>query len=279
MSFYEMYTKLQDFWVKKGATAVLPYNLCVGAATFHPKCFFSVLKSTKEAYVHIQKSTRKADGRYGKSPNRLLNHHQLQVIFNPAPKNIKELFLESLESLGIDLNENFIQFNDNNWENISIGAIGIGWDVLCNNTEICQYTYFQKMADIELSSNAVELAYGIERLMFVLNKKSVFDCDFSSSTSYYHEFFEIEKQFSEYYFNFNKDSKDDFFLLKSEIIELISSNLYLPAYDLLIKMIDIFNSLDAKKEISLIQRKEYINTTRMIANQIANNYLQKKSIV
>ena len=272
-NFYEIYQKLMDFWTQQGAIPIFSHNMYVGAGTFHPKCFFSCLSNQPSAYVYVQKSTRKADARYGESPNRLLNHHQLQVIFTPETQNMQTLLLQSLEHIGIDPKYNFIQFNDNNWENISIGATGVGWEVLCNNTEICQFTYFQKMADIEPKLHTVELAYGLERLAFVLWKKSIFDIPWFANQSYKNENFEEEKQFSEYFLKENQIQEGDFFKYQDIIDGLLSKNLYLPAYTKLLEMIDVFNSLDARNLISIVQRKTYIDKTRELSTKIANCYL------
>lgn len=273
-SFWEIFTKLQDFWIKKKANPIFPHNQYVGAGTFHPHCFFSSLSNKPSAFVFPQKSTRKADGRYGKSPNRFLNHHQLEVIFTPSPEDIKEMFLESLEYIGIDLNKNLIQINDNNWENISIGAIGVGWEVLCNNTEICQFTYFQKMADLQTSFNTVELAYGLERLAFVLNQQNVYDISWKNDVTYSNLRLQEEIQFCEYFMKHNTVESNDFFKMEPIIDHLININLYLPAYEKLLEMIDVFNSLDAMKKISQIQRKEYIDITRKLASKIASLYIK-----
>jgi glycyl-tRNA synthetase alpha chain len=267
-SVYEISKKLTEFWIEHGATPIFPYNMYIGAGTFHPKCFFSSISQQKSAYVYTQKSTRKSDGRYGESPNRLLNHHQLQVIFTPGPQNIKQLFLDSLQHIGINLSENFIQFNDNNWENISIGAIGVGWEVLCNNTEICQFTYFQKMGDEPTHFNTVELAYGIERLAFVLFKKSIFETIWHGECTYGDIFLQDEQEFSKYFLEKNQPKETEFHSKHQEALQLIEEKLYRPAYEILLQMIDIFNSLDARKLISQIQRKELIAVTRSIANNI-----------
>jgi glycyl-tRNA synthetase alpha chain len=273
-SFFEIANKLQEFWIKQGAIPIFPCNFYVGAGTFHPACFFSSLEEKKSAYTFVQKSTRKADGRFGESPNRFLNHHQLEVIFTPEPENINELFFASLEYIGIDRKHHFIQFNDNNWENISIGAIGVGWEILCNNTEICQFTYFQKMADIDLKFNTVELAYGLERIAFILWQKNVYEIPWYENASYGEICFESEKQFSKFFLEKNEPKEEDFFKYEKIIFSLLDENLFLPAYENLIQMIDVFNSLDAKKLISQVQRKEYIDLLRHLANSVAKNFLQ-----
>lgn len=272
MNLFKIIEKLYKFWEEKIES--IPFfenNIIVGAGTFHPVCFFSSLKRQQNSFMGVQKCTRKADGRYGESPNRLASHHQFQVLIHNSDLDIVSLYKESLEYIG--LKDKFIYFNENNWENISIGAIGVGSEVLCDNTEISQFTYFQKMADITLENRTVEVAYGLERILCCLNLSSIYDCKWSKNISYKEMRKEEEKQFSNYYFNFNKGSEKEFNEFISESNMLIEYNLYLPAYENLLKAIDIFNSMDAKKEISQINRKEYISITRKTANKIALNYL------
>lgn len=274
-NIYEIYSKIRDFWRAQGAIEIPPYNACVGAGTFHPKCFFGSLSKQHSAYVYLQKSTRKADGRYGESPNRLLNHHQIQVIFTPEPeKDIKQLFLDCLNHIGLDNRKNSIIFNENDWENISLGAIGVGWEVLCNNTEICQFTYFQKMGDVNTYNNTVEMAFGLERLAFAIFNQSIFDIAWDGTITYKDLFFKEEYEKSKYFLELNEVNKNTE-ALEKQCLNLIEKNLLLPAYDLLIEIIDVFNSLDAKKSISQIQRKEYISKTRMLANMIAESYVRE----
>jgi len=272
----EIIEKLNKFWIEKGCIPIYPWSKYVGAATFHPTCFFSSLDKNPSSYCYVQKSTRKADARFGESPNRLLSHHQFQVIFTPEIYDTKVLFLEFLEYIGLNSENNSIQFIDNNWENISLGAIGVGWECLCNNMEICQFTYFQKMADLEPSNNTVELAFGIERLACALNKKNINEIVWAGEKTYGNLRFQEEYEFSHYFSKFNNVNSEDFFSKEKDIYVLLDNNLCYPAYDLLLDMIDVFNSLDALKLVSQVQRKEYITLTRKIAKKIAEKYIESK---
>ncbi len=265
---------LFKFWQNNGCSIILPLNYPVGAATFHPECFFGSLKNHDQSIVYLQPSIRKADGRYGKSPNRLLIHNQIQVIIKPAPLNIKDLYIKSLKHLGFNMQKNEVRFIDNNWESLSIGALGFGWECLLDLMEITQFTYFQTIGDIQLKSIPVELAYGLERLVIkLLGVDSIFDAMWDKNISYKDLFYQNEYQFSKYYLEFNKWTKEDFQKIYQHAINL-SEDMYLAQYQNLLEMNDIFNSLDARKIIGQFERKNFIDIKRKLANICAQNFLK-----
>ena len=204
LSFQEIIMNLQKFWDKNGCIILQPYDLEVGAGTFHPATTLRSLgpKPWKAAYV--QPSRRPTDGRYGENPNRLQHYYQYQVIIKPSPKNIKQLFLKSLATIGIDVKNHDIRFVEDDWESPTLGAAGLGWEVWCDGMEITQFTYFQQMTGIECKPVPVEITYGLERLcMFVQGKNNVFDLDWNNEGVKYKEvFFQAEKEFSSYNFEF-----------------------------------------------------------------------------
>jgi glycyl-tRNA synthetase alpha chain len=265
---------LINFWKSFGCDILFSYDFPVGAATFHPSCFFGVLQEKPLGIAYIQPSRRKSDGRYGESPNRFFTHHQFQVVLNPCPKNIRELYFQSLQSIGIDLSKHDFKFVENNWENISLGAIGVGWEVWCDVMEITQWTYFQKIGDEDLSNTPVELAYGLERIALIaLNKSTIQECQWSTNFTYDEMFYRREYEFSKYCLETCEVEKEEFFkLAKRAEKTVLQDKLALPAYELLLLMNDIFNSLDALGKIDHVSRKEYIDKMRYIANMIVKTY-------
>lgn len=269
----EIRDKLNRYWEK--CTELLPYDGTIGAATYHPSCFFRSFNS--ECNIkYIQRCTREADGREGKSPGRLLTHTQYQVILKPAPENIIDQYLESLYAIGLSKDAD-IKFIENNWESQSLGAFGVGWEVLYNGLEITQFTFFNKMGDIELDKPIVELAYGVERCALMMhNTFSVFNLPWRNTT-YGDLFLNYEEQFSQYYKNeYIPDSFDEIYAL---CIKLIEKGLYLPAYSNCIRLNNIFNQKDARKELTQVSRNNYIAQIRSIANKCANLYIEKAKIL
>ena len=271
-SMFHIYEKLMNFWKTQNTllkvSRLLPIDNVVGAATFHATCFFSCLQLEKFSYVYAQPSTRKADGRYGKSQNRLFTHNQLQYITSPAPANVRELYLKSLEYIGFDLKKHDLKFIDNNWNNPSIGARGVGWEVVMDGMEITQFTYFTHMADIELHNSPVELAYGMERLCVMLNNQSIWSCDYDEGVTYKDIFYEREKQMCTYYNDYNQFGINH--LNESlHFIQLpIEKELWYPAYIHLLNSMAIFDSLDAKKSFGQMERKKYIEIFSEYSNKI-----------
>ena len=269
LSFQDIIMSLQKFWGKYGCLILQPYDIEVGAGTFHPATTLRSLgpKPWKAAYV--QPSRRPTDGRYGENPNRLQHYYQFQVIIKPSPKNIKQIYLKSLASIGIDTKKHDVRFVEDDWESPTLGAAGLGWEVWCDGMEVTQFTYFQQMTGIECKPVPVELTYGLERLcMFVQGKKNVYDLDWNNEGVKYKEvFFQAEKEFSAYNFEFanTKTLLKNFEFAELECKALLEKKLALPAYDQCLKASHIFNLLDARGVIGVAERAGYINRIRELA--------------
>ena len=269
LSFQDIIMNLQKFWGKYGCVILQPYDIEVGAGTFHPATTLRSLgpKPWKAAYV--QPSRRPTDGRYGENPNRLQHYYQFQVIIKPSPKDIKQTYLRSLASIGIDTKKHDIRFVEDDWESPTLGAAGLGWEVWCDGMEVTQFTYFQQMTGIECKPVSVELTYGLERLcMFVQGKNNVFDLDWNNDGVKYKEvFFQAEKEFSAY--NFEHANTEtllkNFEFAEAECKSLLEKKLALPAYDQCLKASHIFNLLDARGVIGVAERTGYINRIRDLA--------------
>ncbi len=276
-SFQDTILNLQKYWSKQGCVVLQPYDMEVGAGTFHPATTLRSLgpKSWKAAYV--QPSRRPSDGRYGDNPNRLQHYYQFQVLIKPSPKNIKKLYLNSLNVIGINYKEHDIRFVEDDWESPTLGAAGLGWEVWCDGMEITQFTYFQQMAGIECKPVSVELTYGLERIcMFTQQKKNVYDLQWNDDGILYREVFhQSEKEFSAYNFEYaNTDNLFKIFdMLELEAKALIEKKLSLPAYDQCLKASHLFNILDARGVISVAQRTEYISRIRDITKGVAEVWL------
>ena len=281
LSFQDIIMNLQKFWGKNGCVILQPYDLEVGAGTFHPATTLRSLglKPWKAAYV--QPSRRPTDGRYGENPNRLQHYYQFQVIIKPSPKNIKQLYLKSLATIGIDVKNHDIRFVEDDWESPTLGGAGLGWEVWCDGMEITQFTYFQQMTGIECKPVPVEITYGLERLcMFVQGKNNVFDLDWNDEGIKYKEvFFQAEKEFSAYNFEFaNTDTLlKNFESTEMECKSLLEKKLSLPAYDQCLKASHIFNLLDARGVIGVAERTGYITRIRELAKGCGALWLSTQS--
>ncbi len=269
ISLQDIIINLQKFWGKYGCVLLQPYDIEVGAGTFHPATTLRSLgpKPWKAAYV--QPSRRPTDGRYGEHPNRLQHYYQYQVIIKPSPKDIKQVYLRSLAAIGIDTKKHDIRFVEDDWESPTLGAAGLGWEVWCDGMEVTQFTYFQQMTGIECKPVPVELTYGLERLcMFIQGKNNVFDLDWNSEGVKYKEvFFQAEKEFSAYNFEFANTETllKNFEFAEAECKALLEKKLALPAYDQCLKASHIFNLLDARGVIGVAERTGYINRIRELA--------------
>ncbi|MBA1337999.1 MAG: glycyl-tRNA synthetase alpha chain [Pelagibacterales bacterium] len=281
LSFQDIVMNLQKFWGKYGCVILQPYDLEVGAGTFHPATTLRSLgpKPWKAAYV--QPSRRPTDGRYGENPNRLQHYYQFQVIIKPSPENIKQTYLKSLAAIGIDVKQHDIRFIEDDWESPTLGAAGLGWEVWCDGMEITQFTYFQQMTGIECKPIPVELTYGLERLcMFVQGKDNVFDLDWNSEGIKYKDvFLQAEKEFSAYNFEFanTENLLKNFVLAEKECEALIEKNLALPAYDQCLKASHLFNLLDARGVIGVAERTGYINRIRELAKGSGATWLKTQA--
>ena len=281
LSFQDTIFNLQKYWSKKGCVILQPYDLEVGAGTFHPATTLRSLgpKPWKTAYV--QPSRRPTDGRYGDNPNRLQHYYQFQVLIKPSPKEIKKMYLNSLSSIGINHEEHDIRFVEDDWESPTLGAAGLGWEVWCDGMEITQFTYFQQMAGVECKPVSVEITYGLERLcMFIQNKKSVFDLIWNDEGITYKDVFhQSEKEFSAYNFEYaNTDNLFKIFeMLEEETKLLVEKKISLPAYDQCLKCSHVFNILDARGVISVAQRAEYIARIRELTKSIGKVWIESQS--
>ena len=281
VSFQDTILNLQKYWSKKGCVILQPYDLEVGAGTFHPATTLRSLgpKPWKTAYV--QPSRRPTDGRYGDNPNRLQHYYQFQVLIKPSPKDIKKMYLNSLSSIGIKYEDHDIRFVEDDWESPTLGAAGLGWEVWCNGMEVTQFTYFQQMAGMECNPISVEITYGLERLcMFIQDKKNVFDLIWNNEGVLYKDVFhQAEKEFSAYNFEYaNTDNLFKIFdMLEDEAKSLIEKNISLPAYDQCLKSSHVFNILDARGVISVAQRAEYIARIRDLTKEIGKIWVETQN--
>jgi len=280
ISFQDTILNLQKFWSNYGCIILQPYDLEVGAGTFHPATTLRSLgpKPWKAAYV--QPSRRPTDGRYGKNPNRLQHYYQFQVIIKPSTDEIKKVFLKSLSSIGINHTEHDIRFVEDDWESPTLGAAGLGWEVWCDGMEISQFTYFQQMAGLECKPVSVELTYGLERIcMFTQEKDSVFDLNWNNEGVKYRDiFYQAEKEYSAYNFEFANPEflLKNFDIAEAECKSLLEKKLPLPAYDQCLKASHIFNLLDSRGVIGVAQRTEYITKIRELAKGSGKAWLESQ---
>ena len=289
LNFQDLILKLSHFWVKQGCVLQQPYDVEVGAGTMHPETFLRVLGPAGYRVAYAQPSRRPADGRYGENPNRLYKHTQFQVILKPSPADIQDLYLESLAAIGITLKEHDIRFEEDNWESPTLGAWGIGWQVLLDGLEITQFTYFQQSGGIDLDPISVELTYGLERICaFLQGVSSVYDLRWSDDKKYGDIRLAEEQQFSEYSFNRSdaKAIRAEFELHEKQAKELLdgfpttggkeqATYPLLPAYDHCLKCSNLFNLLDARGVISTTERAALMARVRTLACRAAAAYLEQ----
>jgi glycyl-tRNA synthetase alpha chain len=272
-SFQNIIFNLQSFWAKQGCAILQPYDVEMGAGTFHPATTLRSVDPHPWRAAYVQPCRRPTDGRYGENPNRLGNYYQFQVIIKPSVDNAQELYLESLKAIGVDTLVNDIRFVEDDWESPTLGAAGLGWEVWCNGAEVSQFTYFQQMGGISCDPISLELTYGLERLALVVQKKeSFFDLNWNGMTgkdeiTYKDVFLENEKQMSRYCF---EEANTDvlfrqFKEAETESQHLLSKKLPLPAYDQCLKASHLFNLLDARGVISVTERASYIGCIRELS--------------
>jgi len=281
ISFQDTILNLQKYWSKKGCVILQPYDLEVGAGTFHPATTLRSLGSKPWKTAYVQPSRRPTDGRYGENPNRLQHYYQFQVLIKPSPKDIKKMYLNSLSSVGIKYEEHDIRFVEDDWESPTLGAAGLGWEVWCDGMEVTQFTYFQQMAGMECNPISVEITYGLERLcMFIQGKKNVFDLIWNDEEVLYKDVFhQAEKEFSAYNFEYANTDKlfKIFDMLEEEAKSLIEKKISLPAYDQCLKSSHVFNILDARGVISVAQRAEYIARIRDLTREIGKIWVETQN--
>jgi glycyl-tRNA synthetase alpha chain len=291
-NFQNLILELERFWADRGCVLQQPYDVEVGAGTMHPETFLRVLGPEPYRVAYVQPSRRPADGRYGENPNRLYKHHQLQVILKPPPSDIQNIYLESIRAIGIKLSEHDIRFEEDNWESPTLGAWGIGWQVLLDGLEITQFTYFQQCGGIDLDPVSVELTYGLDRIAaYLQNVDNVFDLRWSNDRQYGEVRLAEEQQFSSYSFDYaNPEITRELFGLHEREAKLLLDAFdhargeekqrfpILAAYDQCLKCSHLFNVLDSRGVISVTERVTLIGRIRQIACRIARAYLLQKSV-
>ena len=278
MYFSDLLLKLMEFWKNKGCNILMPYDFPSGAGTFHPATLLRSLDPGEWKVAYVAPSRRPTDGRYGENPNRLGSYYQFQVLIKPSPDNIQELYLESLEFLGLDLREHDIRFVEDNWESPTLGAWGLGWEVWLDGMEITQFTYFQQVGGLKTFPVPVEITYGTERLaMYLQGVDSVFDIKWNATTTYGDIHKRGEFEFSKY--NFEVADTEMLFRWfedsRREALRCVEAGLPLPAYDWAIFASHLFNLLDARKAISVTERQHYILKIRELTFKIAQLYTSK----
>jgi glycyl-tRNA synthetase alpha chain len=270
---------LEKYWSKNGCVILTPYDTEVGAGTMNPATFLRVLGPEPWKTAYVEPSRRPADGRYGENPNRVQQHFQFQVIIKPSPENIQDLYLNSLKKIGINRNEHDIRFMEGDWEAPTLGAWGLGWEVVLDGLEITQFTYFQQAGGIDLDPIPIEITYGIERLAMVIQQEeNIYDLLWSDSITYGEIQHQTEVEQSEY--NFEQANVRMLFSLfkafEEEALKLISKKMPIPAYDYTLKCSHTFNLLEARGAISVTERTGYITRVRELAKLCAKLYIEKR---
>ena len=281
VNFQDTILNLQKFWGNYGCVVLQPYDIEVGAGTFHPATTLRSLGTKPWRAAYGQPSRRPSDGRYGDNPNRLQHYYQFQVIIKPSPKEIKKLYLKSLSAIGINYKDHDIRFVEDDWESPTLGAAGLGWEVWCDGMEITQFTYFQQMAGIECKPVSVELTYGLERIcMFTQKKNNVFDLLWNNAGVKYKDvFYQSEKEFSAYNFDYaNTEFLFKIFeMVEAECKSLLEKKLSLPAYDQCLKASHVFNLLDSRGAIGVAQRTGYISRIRDLVKRAGSVWLETQT--
>ncbi len=283
-TFQGLILALQNFWAEQGCVVLQPYDMEMGAGTFHTATFLRALGPETWNAAYVQPSRRPADGRYGENPNRLQHYYQFQVVLKPNPSNIQELYLESLRRIGVDPTVHDIRFVEDNWESPTLGAWGLGWEVWLNGMEVTQFTYFQQVGGIECYPVTGEITYGLERLaMYLQGVDSVYDLVWTDGpfgkVTYGDVFHQNEVEQSTY--NFEHANVPELFklfdLYESESNRIMALKLPLPAYEFVLKASHTFNLLDARRAISVTERQRYILRVRTLARAIAQSYLESRA--
>ncbi|TPH45389.1 glycine--tRNA ligase subunit alpha [Helicobacter pylori] len=270
--FSSLLLKLQEYWKNQGCLVIQPYDIPAGAGTFHPATLLRSLDKKPWNVAYVAPSRRPTDGRYGENPNRLGSYYQFQVVIKPSPSNIQEMYLKSLEVLGINLNEHDIRFVEDNWESPTLGAWGLGWEVWLDGMEVTQFTYFQQVGGIPCNPIPVEITYGLERLaMYVQKVENILEIEWAKknhdSVNYAQVHLESEYEFSKYHFEIASVKRllEMFKNAQAEALHCLENKLPLPAYDLVMLCSHFFNILDARKAISVAERQNYILQIRDLA--------------
>ena len=279
MNFQNLIMGLQNFWARQGCILQQPYDIEVGAGTFHPATLLRVLGPEPWRVAYVEPSRRPTDGRYGENPNRLQHYYQYQVILKPSPMNIQDMYLKSLKSLGIEPLAHDIRFVEDDWESPTLGASGLGWEVWLDGMEITQFTYFQQAASIELDPVSVEITYGLERIaMYLQRVDNVYHLKWNEEITYGDVHHQSEVEHSTYNFE-QADVKmllSLFDMYEAESRRIISGSLVLPAYEYCLKCSHAFNLLDARGAISVTERTGYIGRVRNLARACGEAYLEQR---
>ena len=280
LTFQQLILRLQAYWDKQGCALLQPYDMEVGAGTSHTATFLRALGPEPWKAAYVQPSRRPKDGRYGQNPNRLQHYYQYQVVLKPAPANILDLYLGSLEAVGFDLKKNDVRFVEDDWENPTLGCWGLGWEVWLNGMEVTQFTYFQQVGGIDCRPITGEITYGLERLcMYLQGVANVYDLVYAEGIKYGDVFHQNEVEQSTY----NFEHSDVAFLLSAfqahekQSQYLMQQKLALPAYEQLLKAAHTFNLLDARGAISVTERAGYIGRIRNLARAVAQSYLESRA--
>ncbi len=279
MNFQDIIFELDSYWSEQGCIIQQPYDMEVGAGTFHPATLLRALGPEPWKAAYPQPSRRPTDGRYGDNPNRLQHYYQYQVVIKPSPLDIQQLYLNSLERFGLNLMEHDIRFVEDDWESPTLGAWGLGWEIWLDGMEITQFTYFQQAGSIDLHPVTAEITYGLERIaMYLQDVDSVYDIAWNDEITYGEIYHQAEVEFST--FNFeeaNVDKMIEFFnAYEAEAGKLIDKDLILPAYDYCLKCSHVFNLLDARKAISVSERTRYIGRIRNLVRSVAEAYVAQR---
>jgi len=277
LTFQDIILKLSNFWTKKGCVLVQPYDIEKGAGTFNPATFFRTLGPAPWRACFVEPARRPKDGRYGENPSRLEKHFQFQVILKPSPDNVLDTYFKSLKVLGIEPKEHDLRLDEDDWESPTLGAWGLGWQIMLDGTEITQFTYFQQMGGFYLDPITCEITYGLERIAtFLQGADSIFDIDWGGGVKYGNIRLEEERQQSMY--NFEKADPEVnrklFNTYEKEALRLFKEGLYIPGYDFVMKCSHIFNILDARGVISVTERQAYIGRVRRLARRAGKLYLE-----
>jgi len=278
MTLQELIHKLHEFWMERNCVIQQPYDLEVGAGTMHPETFLRALGPDPYRVAYVQPSRRPGDGRYGENPNRVYKHHQMQVILKPAPSDVQEVYLESLRSLDILLEDHDLRFEEDNWESPTLGAWGIGWQVLLDGLEITQFTYFQQVGGQDLMPICVEITYGLERIAgFVSGTESIFDLEWSQGRTYGEIRQREEFEFSKYSFEVaDSDALFKMFdIYETECGRALEAECIRPAFDYCLKCSHTFNLLESRGAISVTQRVEMIGRVRKLAVAVSECYVRQ----
>ena len=281
-SFQNLILKLQTFWAKKGCALLQPFDMEMGAGTFHPATFLRAIGPEPWKTAYVQPSRRPTDGRYGENPNRLQHYYQFQVLLKPSPSDIQDLYLESLQEIGINLSKHDVRFVEDNWESPTLGAWGLGWEVWLNGMEVSQFTYFQQVGGLSCKPVSGELTYGLERLaMYLQEVDSVFDLVWVDGVSYGDVFHQNEVEQSKY--NFEIADTEILFRQFDEAEKmnekLIDEKLPYPAYEQVMKASHIFNLLDARQAISVTDRARFIRRVRTMSQKVAETYFESRELL